>query len=315
MTTAKTDMTTLDARSERILELLSKGASSRDLADKLGYQEGTMRVYLHHLYRKLGVANKTEAVIWYMRRAQGMAAPTLEASVAAAPTDDLFGEMALREGLYASLGVMSLFLGPFSRVWEVGQRLAGNEPDDEALQRRDRCRALWKALLSGDWAEGKRAYDAGVAETMLVSAAADAVLLAALLALGGYTSAAQRVIAGLSHKRRLGNVSARETSMLKALVGAMEGEGTDGLAELHSLTTEKAGVRQVAMVVLFHAYASRKDAERARKTANAIWNDAEAAKQQLVAMGERPFATTRGTPAPEKAPARRAPAREKALAR
>ena len=310
---SKNEMT-MDARSERILELLSKGASSRELAEKLGYQEGTMRVYLHHLYRKLGVANKTEAVIWYMRREAAVAAPAEEVPAASSANDDLFGEMALREGLYQAMGVMSLFIGPFSRVWEVGQRLSGNELDAEAVERRERCRTFWKALLSGDWAVGKRAYDAGLADTLLVSAAADAVLLAALLSLGGYSTAAQRVIAGLSHKRRMGNVSARETAMLKSLAAALDGDGAEALAELHGLSTDKAGVRQIAMVLLFHAYAARKDSERARKTANAVWAEAEAAKQQLIAMGERPFAGSRTTPSPEKTPARRA-VREKALAR
>ena len=108
----KTDQV-MDARSERILELLSRGSSSRDLAEKLGYQEGTMRVYLHHLYRKIGVVNKTEAVIWYMRRAQATTAAT-EDSSAPAHSDDLFGDMSLREGLYTSLGVMSAFIGPLA---------------------------------------------------------------------------------------------------------------------------------------------------------------------------------------------------------
>src|SRR3954466_10672574 len=97
----------LDPRSERMLELLSKGGWSRELAEKLGYQEGTMRVYLHHLYKKIGVANKTEAVIWWLKRANGHAAPAVEARLVEVPiTDDLFGDMALREGLLAALGVM-----------------------------------------------------------------------------------------------------------------------------------------------------------------------------------------------------------------
>jgi DNA-binding CsgD family transcriptional regulator len=308
----KTDQA-MDARSERILELLSRGSSSRDLAEKLGYQEGTMRVYLHHLYRKIGVANKTEAVIWYMRRAQAAAGSAAEAT-AAPVSDDVFGEMALREGLYTAMGVMSAFMGPFSRVWEVGQRIAGNEPDADVVLRQERVRVLWKSLLQGNWHAGKLAYDAGEGDELLVTAASDAVLLAALLILGGYSGAAQRLQSGLAQRKRTGSVTVREASMLSALQSALDGEA-EGLAELHALSTEKAGVRQVAMVLLYHAYVACKDLERARKTANAIWAEAEAAKQQLIAMGERPFATPRSVPAPEKAPARRSTAREKALAR
>ena len=36
--------TTMDTRSERMLELLAQGASARVLAEQLGYSEGTMRV-------------------------------------------------------------------------------------------------------------------------------------------------------------------------------------------------------------------------------------------------------------------------------
>ena len=58
----------IDTRSQRMLELLAQGAGSKLIAKELGYQDGTMRVYLHNLYRKIGVANKTEAVIWFLKR-------------------------------------------------------------------------------------------------------------------------------------------------------------------------------------------------------------------------------------------------------
>jgi DNA-binding CsgD family transcriptional regulator len=58
----------LDAKQQRMLELLAEGKRSRQIAQAMGYQEGTMRVYLHNLYRYLGVANRLEAVIWYEAR-------------------------------------------------------------------------------------------------------------------------------------------------------------------------------------------------------------------------------------------------------
>ena len=73
-----------------------------------------MRVYLHNLYRKLGVANKTEAVVWYLQRTgisvprEGVSEPVAVASRRAG--HDLFGEMPLDESLYAALGVMSAFV-------------------------------------------------------------------------------------------------------------------------------------------------------------------------------------------------------------
>ena len=54
----------------KMLELLAKGASSKEMARDLGFREGTMRVYLHNLYRKLGVKSKTSAVSWYLATAK-----------------------------------------------------------------------------------------------------------------------------------------------------------------------------------------------------------------------------------------------------
>ena len=310
----------LDPRSERMLELLSKGGSSRELAEKLGYQEGTMRVYLHHLYKKIGVANKTEAVIWWLKRisAEGSASAHVEAAAAVAMTDDLFGEMALREGLYAALGVMSAFIGPYSRQWELAYRLEqGDEEDEGEIQpRRERSRALFEALLKGDWAFGKRMFDADGGASLLVDASADAALLAALLALGGYTSAAERMQGQLTPRRKASG-SHREAALIRALSRALDGDAR-AHDEIQGLATERSSpgsFKQVANVVQFYACAARRDLERARKTANAVWAEAEAAKQQLIAMGDRPFGGGRAASAGSKSIGKRAGAREKATAR
>src|ERR1700733_13423634 len=81
----------LEARGQRMLELLAEGASARVIARKLGYSEGTTRVYLHNLYRVIGVRNKTEAVIWHLNRTRPASGPRLEAvpavqAAAAAPS-------------------------------------------------------------------------------------------------------------------------------------------------------------------------------------------------------------------------------------
>jgi DNA-binding CsgD family transcriptional regulator len=310
--------TAIDARGERMLELLARGSSNRDVARQMGYREGTMRVYLHHLYRKLGVANKTEAVVWYLRRVLPTDAASPEPSGAGSLSSDLFGDMALREDLYAALGVMGAFIGPYGRVWEVGVRLKGDEIDEELHTRRERSRLLWKALLKGDWAYGKRAYDADAGAGLLVDAPSDGVLLASMLLLGGFSSAAGRLVSQLTQKRKGSRgASLHEAAMIRALQAALDEDG-EALANLHALTHEKTAtpaLKQVAMALLFHAYAARKDLERARKTANALWAEAEAARQHLQAMGERPLGTSRSAPAPAKANARRAGIREKAVAR
>lgn len=50
------------SRAERqVLDLVSHGASNRDVADQLSVSEATVRKHLEHVYRKLGVSNRTAA--------------------------------------------------------------------------------------------------------------------------------------------------------------------------------------------------------------------------------------------------------------
>jgi hypothetical protein len=259
----------------------------------MGYQEGTMRVYLHNLYKKIGVANKTEAVVWYLGKGKAQLAAQSAPAPVPQGTEDVLGDMALAEGLYATLGVMVNFTGPFSRVWEIGQRMAGHEMTAESLPKRARARQLWKALLEGDWAYGKRAFDADEAGMLRYEAPSDAVIVAVLLGAGGYTSAAERLAAQLNQKRKSGaSISAREAALIAALPGAMEATDKDAIGGLQRLVTDKganAVVKQMAMALQFHAYRARRDYDRARRAAHGLWGEAEAARQQLRAMGDRTF--------------------------
>ena len=310
----------IDARDERMLELLATGASNRDVAEQLGYQEGTIRVYLSNLYKKIGVSNKTEAVVWLLSRrdtAQAAAAAAAEPSYSEQSSGDLLGDMALQDNLFIALGVMSAFIGPYSFVWEVGRRMKGEEIDGQLRFRRQRSRVLWRALLSGDWSYGKRNFDADGAAGLIVDSPSDAVMLASLLLSGGYTSAADRLTGQLTQKRKAGtSASPREVTMLRALRTALDGN-EDGLSQLHELATEKAAsapLRQLASVLLFHAYAARRDFDRARSMASAVWAEAESARQQLQAMGERPLGPHRTEPSPVNS-AKRAGLREKVTSR
>src|SRR5689334_19784147 len=180
----------LDAKNQRMLELLAQGSTSRVIAKEMGYQEGTMRVYLHNLYRKIGVANKTEAVVWYLKREGGAPQRVPAASLSGSAQrsgEDPLGDMALAEGLHATLGAMGMFVGPYSRAWEVGVRLA-SEPVDPAIHgQRARTRSLWKALVEGDFAQAKAIHDADDSLGPWLDSIGDAVPLTALLAIGGYS--------------------------------------------------------------------------------------------------------------------------------
>jgi DNA-binding NarL/FixJ family response regulator len=56
---------TLTAREEEVLSLLSKGYANKEIADKLGMAYETVREHLKHIYEKLHVHSRTEAVARY----------------------------------------------------------------------------------------------------------------------------------------------------------------------------------------------------------------------------------------------------------
>jgi DNA-binding NarL/FixJ family response regulator len=56
----------LTGREEEILELLSKGYVPKEIADQLKISVETVRTHLRHIYEKLHVRSRTEAVIKYL---------------------------------------------------------------------------------------------------------------------------------------------------------------------------------------------------------------------------------------------------------
>jgi len=58
----------LTARELEILELIAKGMSNAEAARILGLSPGTIRTHLEHIYAKLDVSNRTEAVTQGIRR-------------------------------------------------------------------------------------------------------------------------------------------------------------------------------------------------------------------------------------------------------
>ncbi len=287
-----------------MLELLAGGASTRLIAKKMSYSEGTVRVYLHNLYKKIGVKNRTEALLWQLNHA----AAGRERASAVAPrgpspqADESFGDVALRDGLLCTLGIMESFTGPYGRLWEVGARLKGVALDEPALAARDDARTLWRALLQGSFGYGKTLDDEGYGERWVESSPSDAVLLACLLILGGYSHAADALVGQLAKARKGGRAaSGRELTLLRALREAVYANDDASLTPVYHLALEKAAspaVKQLAMVALFHAYRQRKDRERARETANALWAEAESLRRQLEAMGVRPLAREATLPKP-----------------
>ena len=53
----------LSPREREILELLAQGFPDKEIADRLGLRHGTIRWHLQHVYEKLHVRSRTEAVL------------------------------------------------------------------------------------------------------------------------------------------------------------------------------------------------------------------------------------------------------------
>jgi len=58
----------LTPRETEILNLIAKGLSNREAAETLGLSRATVRTHLEHIYAKLEVSNRTEAVTEAIRR-------------------------------------------------------------------------------------------------------------------------------------------------------------------------------------------------------------------------------------------------------
>lgn len=63
----RTFPTGLTQREEEILGCLSEGYSDKDISDRLGITVPTVRTHLTHIYEKLHVQSRTEAVIKYLQ--------------------------------------------------------------------------------------------------------------------------------------------------------------------------------------------------------------------------------------------------------
>ncbi|HPQ96791.1 MAG TPA: two-component system response regulator NarL [Thiolinea sp.] len=58
----------LTEQEQRILELIAAGKSNKLVARALGIAEGTVKVHVKHLLRKLGLRSRVEAAVWYVEQ-------------------------------------------------------------------------------------------------------------------------------------------------------------------------------------------------------------------------------------------------------
>lgn len=58
----------LGKREKEVLSLLAKGLLYKEIAEKMGITEGTVKQHIHSIYKKLHVQNRTEAINMYLGR-------------------------------------------------------------------------------------------------------------------------------------------------------------------------------------------------------------------------------------------------------
>jgi DNA-binding NarL/FixJ family response regulator len=54
----------LSFREKQIVELVQKAKSNKEIAHELCLTVGTVKEYIYHIFRKLGVTNRTELALW-----------------------------------------------------------------------------------------------------------------------------------------------------------------------------------------------------------------------------------------------------------
>ena len=56
-------LSSLTAKEKEVLEMAAKGASNKQIAEKLFVKEVTVKTHLNSIFKKLKVANRTQAVL------------------------------------------------------------------------------------------------------------------------------------------------------------------------------------------------------------------------------------------------------------
>jgi DNA-binding CsgD family transcriptional regulator len=57
----------LSPRELEVLAMTSEGLTNREIASRLVVSVHAVKFHLASIYRKLGVSNRTEAVVWYLK--------------------------------------------------------------------------------------------------------------------------------------------------------------------------------------------------------------------------------------------------------
>lgn len=57
----------LSVREEQVLKLIAEGLTNRDISSGLSISESTVENHIHHIYKKLKISNRAQAVAYVLR--------------------------------------------------------------------------------------------------------------------------------------------------------------------------------------------------------------------------------------------------------
>ena len=60
--------TILTARETEVMRAVAKGLSNQQIAEKLFVSEGTIKIHVHNIYRKLGINNRVDLTLYAQKR-------------------------------------------------------------------------------------------------------------------------------------------------------------------------------------------------------------------------------------------------------
>ena len=61
----------LSGRELEVLQIASRGETNAEIAEELGVSVHAVKFHLGSIYKKLGVANRTEAAVWLLEHRPG----------------------------------------------------------------------------------------------------------------------------------------------------------------------------------------------------------------------------------------------------
>jgi len=66
-------MKQLTLREKQVIDLVRQGRLNKEIAHTLHLSEGTIKTYMHMIFQKVGVTNRTELAVWSLTQHEAAA--------------------------------------------------------------------------------------------------------------------------------------------------------------------------------------------------------------------------------------------------